>query len=107
MYIRGGYNVYPLEVENVLAEHPAVDRAAVVGVATPVIGEIGVAFVTLAPGAPAPSLAELRGWVTERLADYKAPDRLEVLDAMPLTAMMKIDKTALLAHAERTTDRKH
>lgn len=107
MYIRGGYNVYPLEVENVLAEHPAVDRAAVVGVATPVIGEIGVAFVTLAPGAPAPSLAELRGWVTERLADYKAPDRLEVLDALPLTAMMKIDKTALLAHAERTTDRKH
>ena len=107
MYIRGGYNVYPLEVENVLAEHPAIDRAAVVGVPTPVIGEIGVAFVTLASGATGPSLAELRTWVTERLADYKAPDRVEVLDAMPLTAMMKIDKTALLAHAGRTTDREH
>jgi acyl-CoA synthetase (AMP-forming)/AMP-acid ligase II len=104
MYIRGGYNVYPLEVENVLAEHPAVGRAAIVGVPTPVIGELGVAFVTLAPGAQAPTLAELRSWVVERLADYKAPDRVEVLDALPLTAMMKIDKPALLAHAERTTD---
>ena len=49
MYIRGGYNVYPLEVENVLAEHPAVDQASVVGVPAPVIGEIGVAFVVLDP----------------------------------------------------------
>lgn len=105
MYIRGGYNVYPLEVENVLAEHPAVDRAAVVGVAAPVIGEIGVAFVTLVPDAAAPTLADLRTWVAERLADYKAPDRLEVVDALPLTAMMKIDKQALLAQAERTNDR--
>ena len=104
MYIRGGYNVYPLEVENVLAEHPAVDRAAVVGLPAPVIGEIGVAFVTVAPGAAAPTLAELRAWVADRLADYKAPDRLEVVDALPLTAMMKIDKAALLAHAERTTE---
>ena len=45
MYIRGGYNVYPLEVENVLAEHPGVERVAVLGVPAPVIGEIGVAFV--------------------------------------------------------------
>ena len=45
MYIRGGYNVYPLEVENVLAEHPAVEQASVIGVPAPVIGEIGVAFV--------------------------------------------------------------
>jgi acyl-CoA synthetase (AMP-forming)/AMP-acid ligase II len=97
MYIRGGYNVYPLEVENVLAEHPAVDRAAIVGVPAPVIGEIGVAFVTVAPGVAPPSPDELRAWVADRLADYKAPDRVEVLEALPLTAMMKIDKTALLA----------
>jgi acyl-CoA synthetase (AMP-forming)/AMP-acid ligase II len=100
MYIRGGYNVYPLEVENVLAEHPAIDRAAVVGVPAPVIGEIGVAFVTLAPGCEAPDLAELRRWVSARLADYKSPDRLVVLDALPLTAMMKIDKLALRAQLE-------
>ena len=76
MYIRGGYNVYPLEVENVLAEHPAVDQASVVGVPAPVIGEIGVAFVVLDPGgALDASDDELRAWCRDRLADYKAPDR--------------------------------
>ena len=84
MYIHGGYNVYPLEVENVLAEHAAVDRAAVVGVPAPVIGEVGVAFVTLVAGATAPTLAELRASVAAHLADYKSPDRLEVVEALPL-----------------------
>ena len=76
MYIRGGYNVYPLEVENVLAEHPAVDQVSVIGVPAPVIGEIGVAFVVLDPaGAREASDGELRAWCRDRLADYKAPDR--------------------------------
>jgi acyl-CoA synthetase (AMP-forming)/AMP-acid ligase II len=97
MYIRGGYNVYPLEVENVLAEHPGVATAAVVGVAAPVIGEIGVAFVVARSASSVPTLEELRTWVRERLADYKAPDRLELLDALPLTAMLKVDKSALRA----------
>ena len=52
MYIRGGYNVYPLEVENVLTEHPVIAGAAVVGAQRSVLGEIGVAFVVLEPGAP-------------------------------------------------------
>jgi acyl-CoA synthetase (AMP-forming)/AMP-acid ligase II len=104
MYIRGGYNVYPLEVENVLSEHPGVERAAVVGSPAPVIGEIGVAFVTPADPADPPSLDELRAWVRERLADYKAPDRLVVLDPLPLTAMMKIDKVELARRAAETTD---
>jgi acyl-CoA synthetase (AMP-forming)/AMP-acid ligase II len=108
MYIRGGYNVYPLEVENVLVEHPGVEQAAVIGVATPVIGEIGVAFVVAsgsaassdtsqssASPAGAPTLAELREWCRARLADYKAPDELHVVDALPLTAMLKVDKSAL------------
>ena len=60
MYIRGGYNVYPLEVENVLAEHPDVATSAVVGVAAPVIGEIGVAFVVAADPTSPPTLDELR-----------------------------------------------
>jgi acyl-CoA synthetase (AMP-forming)/AMP-acid ligase II len=104
MYIRGGYNVYPLEVENVLAEHSGVDRAAVVGTAAPVIGEIGVAFVVPLDVAEPPSLAELRSFVRERLADYKAPDRLVVVDTLPLTAMMKIDKVALATLAAATDD---
>jgi acyl-CoA synthetase (AMP-forming)/AMP-acid ligase II len=97
LYIRGGYNVYPLEVENVLAEHPAVDQAAVVGAPAPVIGEIGVAFVVPAAGAEPPSLDELRAFTAARLADYKAPDRLELVDALPLTPMLKVDKLALRA----------
>ncbi|HEX5587007.1 MAG TPA: class I adenylate-forming enzyme family protein [Acidimicrobiia bacterium] len=97
MYIRGGYNVYPLEVEHVLAEHPQVRQASVIGVPAPVIGEIGIAFVVpVDPTAP-PSEHELRAWSKERLADYKAPDRVVTLDALPLTAMMKIDKAALRA----------
>jgi acyl-CoA synthetase (AMP-forming)/AMP-acid ligase II len=103
MYIRGGYNVHPLEVENVLAEHPAVVAAAVVGTPAPAIGEIGVAFV-VAGSQGTPSLAELRGWVTDRLADYKAPDRLVILESLPMTSMMKIDKTELARRAAETID---
>ena len=83
LYIRGGYNVYPLEVEHVLAEHPAVDRVAVVGVPAEVIGEIGVAYVVPRDPAAPPDLASLRGWVADRLADYKAPDRLVLVRGPP------------------------
>ena len=95
MYIRGGYNVYPLEVENVLVEHPAVAQASVVGLKTPVIGEIGVAFIVPGDRDAPPTLEALRSWCRDRLADYKAPDRIEILGQLPLTEMLKIDKTAL------------
>jgi acyl-CoA synthetase (AMP-forming)/AMP-acid ligase II len=99
MYIRGGYNVYPLEVERVLSELAAVALVAIIGVAAPTIGEIGVAFVVpVDPGAP-PTLDDLRAKIRGELADYKAPDRLVLLDALPLTAMMKVDKAALKALA--------
>ena len=99
MYIRGGYNVHPLEVEHVLAEHPAVAEVSVVGVPAPVIGEKGVAFVVPAAGAAPPSVVELRSWCGERLADYKAPDDVVIVDALPVTSMMKVDKAALAATA--------
>jgi acyl-CoA synthetase (AMP-forming)/AMP-acid ligase II len=95
MYIRGGYNVYPLEVERVLSELASVSAVAVIGIAAPTIGEIGVACVVPADPAVPPSLDELRSHVRGELADYKAPDRLVLLDALPLTAMMKVDKAAL------------
>jgi acyl-CoA synthetase (AMP-forming)/AMP-acid ligase II len=119
MYIRGGYNVYPAEVEAALCEHPAVVAAAVVGAPDPVLGEIGVAFVVAAgagpagtgpgngadnaagAGTPAPTLEELRTWCRARLADYKAPDRLVTVGELPLTAMAKVDKQSLRALAER------
>jgi acyl-CoA synthetase (AMP-forming)/AMP-acid ligase II len=97
MYIRGGYNVYPLEVENVLALHPGVERVAVLGVPAPVIGEIGVAFVAAIDPASPPSAEELQDWCRAHLADYKTPDRVEFLPELPITAMLKVDKAALSA----------
>lgn len=99
MYIRGGYNVHPLEVENVLRQHPGVAAVAVVGVPAPVIGERGVAFVTAAEGAAEPDEAGLKAWCRARLADYKTPDRVVVLPALPLTSMLKTDKAALKEQA--------
>jgi acyl-CoA synthetase (AMP-forming)/AMP-acid ligase II len=94
MYIRGGYNVYPSEVERVLSGHAAVAQVAVVGVPDRVLGEIGVAFVVPAVG-QRPSLDSLRAHTRAVLADYKAPDRLEIVAELPMTAMGKVDKRAL------------
>jgi acyl-CoA synthetase (AMP-forming)/AMP-acid ligase II len=102
LYIRGGYNVYPAEVEAVLGAHRAVEQVAVIGVADPVLGEIGVAFVVPAGGArvdPEVLLAELRAAARASLADYKAPDRLVLADSLPLTSMMKVDKRRLAEQA--------
>jgi acyl-CoA synthetase (AMP-forming)/AMP-acid ligase II len=95
MYIRGGYNVHPGEVERALAGHPGVRQAAVVGRSAPVIGELGVACVVPADGSTPPTLAELRSHVAGELADYKAPDELLIVDELPLTAMLKPDRLAL------------
>jgi len=102
MYIRGGYNVYPAEVEKVLSGHPDVAQVAIVGTPDPVLGEIGVAYVVAAPGA-VPRLDTLREFCARTLADYKSPDRLVVIDCMPVTAMAKVDKRALAAR--RNEDR--
>jgi acyl-CoA synthetase (AMP-forming)/AMP-acid ligase II len=93
-YIRGGYNVYPAEVEDALATHPAVARAAVVGAPDDVLGEIGVAVVVASPG-HVPELAGLRAHCAALLSDYKAPDALVVVDELPLTPMMKVDPARL------------
>ena len=94
MYIRGGYNVHPAQVEHVLAEHPGVARAAVVGVPDPVLGQVGAAWVVRAPDA-SPTADELRAWVRARLADYKVPDQVTFVDDLPLTSMLKTDKREL------------
>lgn len=95
MYVRGGYNVYPLEVEHELVEHPKVAAAAIIGVETPVLGERGVAWVVPTDPDDPPSLAELRSHVSAGLADYKAPDELRLLTTLPLTPMLKVDKVTL------------
>jgi acyl-CoA synthetase (AMP-forming)/AMP-acid ligase II len=98
LYIRGGYNVYPAEVEAVLGGHPGVGQVAVVGAPDPVLGEIGVAFVVPSLDGPVDAdqlLGSLRSAARSALADYKAPDRVVVVDALPMTPMMKVDKRAL------------
>ena len=97
MYVRGGYNVYPLEVEEMLSEHPALTEAAVAGVPDEVLGARGVAWVVPAEGARPPERDELRRWCREQLADYKAPDLVVVVENLPRNSMGKVDKKALLA----------
>jgi acyl-CoA synthetase (AMP-forming)/AMP-acid ligase II len=95
MYVRGGYNVYPLEVENVLASHDGVAAVAVVPRRDAVMGEKGVAVVVPRHGADIPDLDELRAFAAPRLAAYKLPEGLIVVAELPLTAMEKVDRKAL------------
>jgi acyl-CoA synthetase (AMP-forming)/AMP-acid ligase II len=101
MYIRGGYNVYPAEIEDRLALHPKVTRAAIVGLPDDVFGEVGWAFVVPRDAADPPALAELRAFVGEELASFKRPDGLTVVPELPLTPMFKVDKQALKAGGRR------
>jgi acyl-CoA synthetase (AMP-forming)/AMP-acid ligase II len=96
MYVRGGYNVHPQEVEAVLAEHPSVAAVCVVPRPDDVMGEVGVAFVVVARGAAAPpTLEDLRSFGESQLAAYKLPQEVRVVDALPLTSMDKVDRRAL------------
>jgi acyl-CoA synthetase (AMP-forming)/AMP-acid ligase II len=95
MYIRGGYNVYPAEVEATLSVHPGIAQVAVSGLPDPVLGEVGAAFVVPADPSQPPDLDAVREWCRARIADYKAPDRLVVVDELPVTPMHKVDKAAL------------
>src|SRR5690348_1772493 len=76
MYVRGGYNVFPVEVEAVLSSHPAVAAVAITPVADPVMSEIGVAVVVPRDAAAPPSLAQLREFAAPHLAPYKLPEAL-------------------------------
>jgi acyl-CoA synthetase (AMP-forming)/AMP-acid ligase II len=102
MIIRGGENIYSIEVENILYDHPAVIDAALIGLPHPSLGEEPAAVVQLAPGASA-SEAELKAWVRERAAVFKTPVRVAFLDEpLPRNANGKILKQALPALFERT-----
>ncbi|HEY3834702.1 MAG TPA: class I adenylate-forming enzyme family protein [Acidimicrobiia bacterium] len=98
MYIRGGYNVFPLEVEAVLLDHPAVAAVAVVPRPDPVMGEIGVAVTVARDSSAPPTLDSLRDFARQRLAAYKLPEAIRAVDALPLTAMDKLDRRALARH---------
>jgi acyl-CoA synthetase (AMP-forming)/AMP-acid ligase II len=109
MYVRGGYNVYPVEVESVLADHPDVAAVAIVPRPDPVMGEIGVAVLVPRAGVGIlgePTLEALRTFAAARLAAYKLPEDLRLVDELPLTAMEKLDRralAALVAHPDSET----
>ncbi|HEY8218274.1 MAG TPA: class I adenylate-forming enzyme family protein [Acidimicrobiia bacterium] len=95
MYVRGGYNVHPVEVEAVLSNHPGVAAIAIVPRADAVMGELGVAVVVPHDPSSHPSLDDLRAFASDRLAAYKLPEAMVVVDALPLTAGEKVDRKAL------------
>lgn len=95
MYISGGENVYPAEVENVLARHPEVLEAAVIGVPDEKWGEVGHAFVLMRPGAQPISANEVIQFCRGNLAGYKTPRHVTIVDEFPRTAAGKIRKHLL------------
>ena len=95
MFIRGGYNVYPMEVESVLSDHPAVRELAVVGRPDPVMGEIGLAVVVPQDRTNPPTLEQLRAFGSATLARHKLPEALELVDALPRNSSGKIDRRRL------------
>ena len=96
MIIRGGENIYPKEIEDVLASDPAVLEAAVIGVPDETWGEIVVAFVQARPDATI-DLKELRARCANSLSGYKRPKSIHVLEALPKNAVGKLDKKSLRA----------
>ena len=95
MYIQGGFNVYPVEIENVLTAHPKVAMAAGIGVPDEVLGEVGCFYVVPRPDAEPPAPEELTAYCRDRLADYKVPRRFVVTADVPMTPVGKIHKAAL------------
>jgi long-chain acyl-CoA synthetase len=96
LIIRGGFNVYPRDIEDALTEHPEVQMAGVVGGPSDRHGEEVVAFVALSAGS-ALTAEQLIAWSKERIGGYKYPREVHLVDAVPLTPVGKIDRKALRA----------
>ena len=94
MFISGGENVYPAEIEKVLYQHPAILMCAVIGVPDPKWGEVGKACVVLKPGVPITE-KELFQFMADHLAKYKVPKTITVLAELPISAAGKILKREL------------
>ncbi len=95
MFICGGFNAYPAEIESLLSEHPAVAQAAVVGVGDERLGEVGFAWLVPAAGVDPPDEADVIAWSREHMANFKAPRHVRWTDALPLNPSGKIQKFLL------------
>jgi acyl-CoA synthetase (AMP-forming)/AMP-acid ligase II len=94
MFIVGGFNAYPAEIENMINEHPAVGQVAVIGIPDDRMGEVGYAYVIPRLNASIKP-DELREWCREKMANYTVPRYIEIVDAFPLNASGKVLKYEL------------
>jgi HIP---CoA ligase len=92
MFIVGGFNAYPAEIENALLRHPAVQQAAVIGIPDQRLGEVGMAFVVVSGDTSADDIID---WSRNEMANYKVPRVVEIVDALPLNATGKVLKDVL------------
>ncbi|MEM9731945.1 MAG: acyl-CoA synthetase [Pseudomonadota bacterium] len=97
MYISGGSNIYPREIEEKLLEHPAVSDCAVVGMPDDKWGEVGVAALVVTPDFDE---AEFHAWMEQKIASYKRPRRVELFDALPVSGYGKVTKKLVRAALE-------
>ncbi len=96
MFIVGGFNAYPAEIENALLRHPAVQQAAVIGIPDERLGEVGMAFVVVSRDVTAADIIE---WSRDEMANYKVPRVVEIVEALPLNATGKVMKDTLRERA--------
>jgi acyl-CoA synthetase (AMP-forming)/AMP-acid ligase II len=101
MYIVGGFNAYPAEIERMMIEHPRIGQVAVVGMPDARLGEVGAAFVVPAPGEP-PQPEEIIAWCREQMANYKVPRQVFIVDSLPLNPSGKVLKYELRELAARS-----
>jgi acyl-CoA synthetase (AMP-forming)/AMP-acid ligase II len=94
MFIVGGFNAYPAEIEQIVLEHPSISQVAVVGVPDERLGEVGKAFVVLRREGDFDRNAFV-SWCRERMANFKVPRHVEIVDALPLNASGKVLKYEL------------
>ena len=99
MFIVGGFNAYPAEIENLMLAHESIASVAVVGTPDDRLGEVGVAFIVPRTGAAKIDPDQVIAWCRERMANYKVPRRVEVVDALPLNASGKVLKYELRERA--------
>ncbi len=99
MFLVGGFNTYPAEIEQALAAHHAIADVSVIGVPDARLGEVGMAFVVLRPGATATD-GELTVWARERLANYKVPRHWRFVAGLQRNASGKVIKSVLREQAE-------
>ena len=94
MYISGGFNCYPAEIESLLAAHPAIETAAVIGIPDERLGEVGKAFIVLRPGQSIEA-SDIIAWARANMANYKAPRHIAFVPALPRNAGGKVLRGAL------------